>query len=70
MKYAIGKYICFVDSGDFVERNYLFQLLNKIKEEQADVVVCEFYFVNEDGRKNKIRKFNIPANDRNLNGRK
>lgn len=70
LKNADGYYICFVDSDDFVEKNYLFQLLNKIKEEQADVVVCEFYFVNEDGRKNKIRKFNIPANDRNLNGRK
>lgn len=39
---ATGEYICFIDSDDKIENNYLEELLGKIKETHADVAVCSF----------------------------
>lgn len=32
IKQALGKYICFVDSDDYVEKQYIFNLVNQVKE--------------------------------------
>ena len=39
---ATGEYICFIDSDDKIENNYVEKLLNAIKESQSDVAVCSF----------------------------
>ena len=39
---ATGEYICFIDSDDKIENNYVDKLLNAIKESQSDVAVCSF----------------------------
>lgn len=39
---ATGKYICFVDSDDKIEPDYVEKLIVKVKEENADIVVCSF----------------------------
>lgn len=41
---AKGKYICFVDSDDQVEENYLSILYNAITTNKADVCVCGYYY--------------------------
>ena len=53
MKYAKGKYICFVDSDDYVEESYLQELYKCIENEDADLVFCAFRSVDEEG--NTIR---------------
>lgn len=44
---AIGKYVCFIDSDDFVEQNYLSELYYTIKQSNSDITICEFNTVNE-----------------------
>lgn len=39
---AKGEYICFVDSDDYVENDYLLKLYNKIKA--SDLVVCSYLY--------------------------
>ena len=43
IKKARGKYITFVDSDDWVENEFIETLYNNIKEEQVDVVRCQYY---------------------------
>lgn len=41
---ATGEYICFVDSDDAVELNYISHLVKTAEKEQADIAVCGFYY--------------------------
>ncbi len=38
---AKGEYICFIDSDDWVEPNYLEELYNKAVKDDLDIVVCD-----------------------------
>lgn len=53
MKHANGKYICFVDSDDYVEECYLQELYQCMEGQKADLVFCAFRSVDEKG--NTIR---------------
>lgn len=44
-----GEYVCFVDSDDYVEHNYVERMLNTARAEQADMVVCNLRREDEDG---------------------
>ncbi|WP_251207846.1 glycosyltransferase family 2 protein [Acetatifactor aquisgranensis] len=46
---AKGAYICFVDSDDFVGREYVEILYSNIKEYQADVSMCNYVKFGEEG---------------------
>ncbi len=50
MAVARGKYLCFVDSDDYVAPNYLEELYNAITQNDADIACCYYYyhFVNSD----------------------
>lgn len=43
---AVGEYVCFVDSDDFVEISYIETMLRKAVEYQADIVFCGYRTVN------------------------
>ena len=38
-----GQYICFLDSDDWLELNYLEELYNRITQDRSDIVVCGYY---------------------------
>ena len=40
---SVGKYICFVDSDDFVAPEYLHKMYDAIEGKQADLVMCSYY---------------------------
>ena len=40
-----GKYICFIDSDDIIERNYIETLHNIILEKKVDVVYCNYKLI-------------------------
>lgn len=39
---AIGKYISFVDADDWLEKNFLLEMYNKLKEYNVDYVTCGY----------------------------
>ncbi|MGI6499315.1 MAG: glycosyltransferase family 2 protein [Anaerostipes sp.] len=49
LKAATGNYICFVDSDDKVKEDYVKVLVDTLKENNADIVVCSFeeWYPNE-----------------------
>ena len=49
LKAAEGEYICFLDSDDYYAESYVCSMRNLIEENNADVVICNHYDVNEQG---------------------
>lgn len=58
IEHAHGDYILFVDADDWVDPDHLESLITKAEQEQADVVMCGFYF---EFPKKKVKFANIPT---------
>ena len=43
LKHVNGDYIAFIDSDDYIEKNYLDRLYSEACETNSDVVICNFY---------------------------
>lgn len=56
LKVAKGEYIAFIDGDDYIDKDYLEVLYQSAKEENADVVICGYKQVDEDGKVLKIKK--------------
>lgn len=56
---AKGKYICFVDSDDWVELSFVEDLINDIKTTNSDISFCLFDIVKDNGQVLKINERNI-----------
>lgn len=50
LKLATGKYVCFVDSDDFIEPNYLHEMYEMAQNTEADLVFSAFRSVDETGK--------------------
>lgn len=69
LKHIKGKYVTFVDSDDYVEKDYLRKLYNKIDNENLDIVACGMKEITPHGEKiflesiNSINEYliNLPA---------
>ncbi len=57
LKKAMGEYIGYVDSDDFVEKDMYKKLYNKAIENDYDIVVCGNYNVSEDYKTKNIDTF-------------
>ena len=55
MSKANGKYISFIDSDDYVDVNMYSKMFEKINEEQAEIVICDFENVDYNNIKNNYR---------------
>jgi len=51
VKNSTGKYILFSDSDDYIEKNIVELLLDKILSEKADIAVCDFFINNKQTEK-------------------
>ena len=51
---ATGKYVMFLDSDDYVEKNICEELFNKAENDGLDLVICDFYKEYDNGKKEKI----------------
>ena len=48
---ATGDYICFIDSDDYIDNYYIEKLLYNIIETNSDISVCDFWYIDEFGKK-------------------
>lgn len=55
IKKSTGKYICFIDADDIIECNMLEKLYFNIKNNDADISMCGYNYIELDG--NKYPKF-------------
>jgi glycosyltransferase involved in cell wall biosynthesis len=53
---AKGDYVCFLDADDYYAETFFEKMYNKAKENDADIVFCNYSDVNEKGRKLSIFK--------------
>ena len=51
LKYAKGEYIAFVDSDDTIEPNMLEEMYKKAKEDNSDIVLCDYWSLEEKGNR-------------------
>lgn len=61
MKDATGKYILQVDSDDYVAPTMVEKMVTKAQEEDADMVVCNYYYTTLDRR--SLVKVNVPSDN-------
>lgn len=52
---AKGKYIVFIDSDDWLDLRFFELMFNKIEEENADLVECDFWRFNNNSGKKTLR---------------
>lgn len=60
IKIAKGKYICFIDSDDYIENDMIKYLYEGIKRNNADICCCGFSNIYENG---KIERITIPEKE-------
>ena len=58
-----GKYVAFVDSDDYMELHYIETLYRTLVENQAQVAICSFKTVDEDGNRVSIDELHDENND-------
>lgn len=58
-KVAFGKYLCFIDSDDYLKDSYLKDLYNSIVDNNAEMCICAYYYEKE----GNLRPHSLP-NDR------
>ncbi len=57
IKEAHGKYIAFIDSDDYIDKNMYQILLSTLKKEKSNIAICNYYiFDNEEQRKGIQKK--------------
>ena len=73
LKHAKGDYVVFIDSDDFIEKNYLKELLTTIKKGNSDIAICGFYLTDSTGNKLSewpaSEKLNFSVNKKIISGR-
>jgi len=62
IKLAEGKYIQFLDSDDYFEPNLLEEMYSRAENHNADLVVCSYRKVDDEGNVTESRNPNSPIN--------
>lgn len=50
VEHATGEYLSFVDSDDWVSENFILHLIDKAKEQDADITVCDYIMIDDNGK--------------------
>ncbi len=63
-----GKYLLFVDSDDYIERNMIEKLYYSINTNNADLAICNFRYVSDDDY-NSVDNSDLPIKDEVISGK-
>lgn len=63
IKMAVGKYLCFFDSDDYIEENMLYNLCELAESSGANLVICGFYIDTYIKNGEYVRFKYIPENE-------
>ncbi len=63
LKHAVGEYVVFLDSDDYIEADMYRVMLQKISEENADVAVCDIRLTYDDPKKNQVYSCAVAARE-------
>ena len=69
LKYARGKYICFLDSDDYVEHNFYKGMIDMAFKHDLDLVVSDLEYVWENDEKTPMSKNGLSSVDIDINKR-
>ena len=73
IRHSQGKYLIFIDSDDFIDKEYVEKLYNAILKNNAQIAMCGYYMTDEAGNKLNVtlssRELNIPNNKKVISGR-
>lgn len=47
---AQGEYFAFIDSDDFLNKDYLYSLYQQVQDTNCDIAICSYYMLNEKGK--------------------
>lgn len=63
MERAKGEFIIFLDSDDYVDENMYHEMIMKLKEEQADIVVCDIKLTYDDPARDTVCPCRVPVRE-------
>lgn len=60
---AKGDFICFIDSDDYVSEDFCELLLNAVLKSNADMAICNYLVVDENGNSIQDKNVHLPIQD-------
>ena len=58
IKLAKGKYIMFIDSDDYIEKNYIYKMYTAAEKNNSDYVFCDYYLESNNKKTYVRNEFN------------
>lgn len=68
LRLSKGAYFAFIDSDDYIEPDMLEVLHRRIRQDDADLAICNFGYVDENGVSDEERNRNLPVREEVLSG--
>jgi glycosyltransferase involved in cell wall biosynthesis len=65
---AEGAYIALIDSDDYIAQDMLQRLMDAMRQADARIGICNFLYVDEDGRPLPSRNKSLPIRDETITG--
>ncbi|MBR1771752.1 MAG: glycosyltransferase [Lachnospiraceae bacterium] len=63
LEHATGEYVIFLDSDDYIDEYMYHDMLEKLDEEHADIVICDLQLAYDDAERNVIHPCRVSARD-------
>lgn len=63
---SVGKYICFIDSDDFIDNDFVSKIDSKIKNEDIDILIFDFYEYYDNSKKILKKGITDKSNKKNI----
>lgn len=67
IEHSKGDFLVFIDSDDYVAKDYILRMLDKIQENDVDIVACSYYDISDEGQiLTKVQVANRILNEKNF----